>query len=526
MGKYKLSIFWSLCSLFFTCTASLASPVGDRPVRIMPLGDSITAGLCDGRSASNNCMVPDTAEPSHDCIDRANTGINPHATGYRPYLKQQLNTMGLWSRFVGSMGATDQPTVFADHMHEGHGGWTISGINSCIATWIRRSDPDIILLHIGGNDALQGVPSEEMVNRLNSLVNNVYNAKPNARLIVAEITPLANPSANNQIIKYNSYIRSNLKSNFPTRNLSITSMNAYSSNFSKMQEQLNLSDLSSGSYCFAKNPTHCAATSGVHPNSGGYQKMARAWASAIQAQMRTAELITANGRYWNYPDQNSALPLSGPLSSISRYNNICKGSASCRLETAAFWGEVDFVEVESTSANSSYQLFNLGNSTEIENAYLSSVPRYKNTVCAGRNWCQFETRTFRTDLIKNSFGDGPEFVDGTTLTEGISAYGNYFEFNPNGDLIFNTSLQNIPKYRPICDQLYPQRCGFDTHTYKSDDGEIIESITSNGMIWNFNHSDQLTSSQSLSTNQKYKNICLNNYLCNIDTRYFWTWSYQ
>ncbi|MDX9856910.1 MAG: LamG-like jellyroll fold domain-containing protein [candidate division Zixibacteria bacterium] len=120
----------SVATLVLTClalvtlvTAGWAQPA---PVRIMPLGDSIT----DGAVGSSD------------------------DTGYRRSLYLQLTNAGYWVDFVGSqIGGI--PLDF-DRDHEGHGGWHANQIRDYVYGWLVQNPADIVLLHIGTNDISHG----------------------------------------------------------------------------------------------------------------------------------------------------------------------------------------------------------------------------------------------------------------------------------------------------------------------------------------------------------------------------------
>src|SRR5260370_31146020 len=103
----------------------IACVVGARaappPIRILPLGDSITYGY-------------------------------PVSGGYRLPLYQLLTNADYGVDFTGTQtgnGAVDLP----DPDHEGHPGWTIRGINAITADVLARTDePDVIPLLLGGTD--------------------------------------------------------------------------------------------------------------------------------------------------------------------------------------------------------------------------------------------------------------------------------------------------------------------------------------------------------------------------------------
>ena len=95
------------------------------PIRVLPLGDSITYGL-------------------------------RVAGGYRAPLHQLLTNAGYSVDFVGlrnGNGATNLP----DSDHEGHPGWRIDQIDSImLSVFDATVDPNIILVLIGTNDYGQG----------------------------------------------------------------------------------------------------------------------------------------------------------------------------------------------------------------------------------------------------------------------------------------------------------------------------------------------------------------------------------
>ncbi|MGD2049641.1 MAG: GDSL-type esterase/lipase family protein, partial [Chloroflexota bacterium] len=111
----------------------------DAPVRIMPLGDSITVGNASG-------VVPDDAQ---------------HWVSYRKDLWESLNLAGYNVDFVGSQVNGDAFDPPFDSQHEGHGGWHAAGgsgggIAPNIYDWLVANPADVVLLHIGTNDISGG----------------------------------------------------------------------------------------------------------------------------------------------------------------------------------------------------------------------------------------------------------------------------------------------------------------------------------------------------------------------------------
>jgi lysophospholipase L1-like esterase len=101
----------------------------ETPVRIMPLGDSITVGNASG-------AVPDDAA---------------HWVSYRKDLWESLDAAGYSVDFVGGETHGDAFDPPFDSDHEGHGGWTDSQIRDSVIGFLTANPADVVLLHIGTN---------------------------------------------------------------------------------------------------------------------------------------------------------------------------------------------------------------------------------------------------------------------------------------------------------------------------------------------------------------------------------------
>jgi lysophospholipase L1-like esterase len=126
-----------------------------RPIRIMPMGDSITYG----------------------------EGI-PSYGGYRNLLGALLESEGIRFDFVGSQSSGD----LADPDNEGHPGWRVHNLREAIAAegWLETYQPDVILLHIGSNDLRDG-NQVYTADDLSLLLDDILARLPQARVIVATI---------------------------------------------------------------------------------------------------------------------------------------------------------------------------------------------------------------------------------------------------------------------------------------------------------------------------------------------------
>lgn len=127
-------------------------------VRVMPLGDSITAGV--GSTSGD---------------------------GYRASLYNRLTNGGLPVNFVGTQL---YGTVGTDRNNEGHGGYTIDQLRAGIDGWLDAQYPDVVLLQAGTNDMVRG-PVAGAPQRLSYLIADIQswgsrNGKP-VRIFVAKI---------------------------------------------------------------------------------------------------------------------------------------------------------------------------------------------------------------------------------------------------------------------------------------------------------------------------------------------------
>ncbi len=206
------------------CAACLASAATPPSVRIMPLGDSITLGTTAG--------------------------------GYRAPLYTGLTNLGYRVDFVGTQtgnGAGSLP----DSDHEGHSGFRISQIDAALGGYLNAvADPDVILLHIGTNDANDG-DFANAINRLDALITKIATNRPYAHIIVTSLLPRTEPAINTSITNlFNPSVPDIVTAQAALgRRVTFLDMHAY----------LTTNDLADI----------------AHPNQTGYNKMADAWLPAI-----------------------------------------------------------------------------------------------------------------------------------------------------------------------------------------------------------------------------------------------------
>lgn len=227
------------------------------PLRICPMGDSITAGFTD----NPNWTVP-------------------FEFGYRSGLYQGLTNSDVlfqyvgvspqpWNGVSGTVTNTPNPdlrTLGQDH-HEGYSGEGTAFVLSNIGAWITNDQPDVILLQIGINDITEGSTAEPTAveANLSNIVATVTSLRPDTHLIVAQITPYSGYTA--AITSYNNYIANALVPHFAGRGYLVSTVNQYTN------------------LCLAGTTNIDASlfANGInHPNNTVYNRMAQTWLAGLQ----------------------------------------------------------------------------------------------------------------------------------------------------------------------------------------------------------------------------------------------------
>lgn len=221
----------ALCLAAWMCLAAPA--VASEPIRIMPLGDSITRGA----------IIPAPGDVPG---------------GYRTNLWKKLAIAGYAVRFVGEDISNPDPRGLPDPHHNGYKGWTIEQIDANIGRWLEKSKPDIVLLHIGTNDAFGKPRSEVISTRLDKLITHITSQSPRTCLIVAQIIDTKDVNIRDWIHAYNKLIPGIVQRHAKAGER-VTMVN--------MAAAVPLSDF----------------IDPYHPNKVGYDRMADAWFGAIHS---------------------------------------------------------------------------------------------------------------------------------------------------------------------------------------------------------------------------------------------------
>ncbi|MFE9903935.1 SGNH/GDSL hydrolase family protein [Streptomyces achromogenes] len=207
-----------------------------RPVRIMPLGDSITVGL-------------------------NSTGV----AGYRDELLGHLHRLGHDACFVGPCVNAFQPQ--GDPDYAAVCGITIEALTPLLPQWVPAARPDWLLVHIGTNN-MYGPSHTAAPRLLRTFVDTLLRLAPSAGVLLASIIPSRLPEWQAHIDDYNRHVREIAEE--PGRRGRVFFVDMASALHASPQGRDDLSDL-------------------VHPGDQGYAKMAAVWRDALHARLPAPE---------------------------------------------------------------------------------------------------------------------------------------------------------------------------------------------------------------------------------------------
>jgi lysophospholipase L1-like esterase len=111
---------------------------------------------------------------------------------YRRWLWKDLKKAGYNVDFVGGKRSYRwAPALFADFDtdHEGHWGWRVDQILAEVDAWVEKAKPDLVLIHLGHNDVLQGQGVGNAVDELRQLIQRLRAHNPRLTLLVARQIP-------------------------------------------------------------------------------------------------------------------------------------------------------------------------------------------------------------------------------------------------------------------------------------------------------------------------------------------------
>ncbi len=244
-----------------------------QPLRIMALGDSITAGVGAG-------------------------GVDTGSGGYRAELQQLLDAAGYRYTMTGSR--SDYSAHVRLRAHEGWPGYVLRSFPSDRAPQlygvvthaaVTSYDPDVILLMAGTNDLLRlaadrpGYTLGNIVESMNVLLAQVFALKPGVRVIVAGVvdSPLVRAC---DVARFNG---------IPTRSCADAGGRSVRTVVAEYRARgFNIAFAPGMSDAVPRDEAHFP--DGIHPSGpGGYDAVARVWMQALEETLGDAKTTALAG---------------------------------------------------------------------------------------------------------------------------------------------------------------------------------------------------------------------------------------
>lgn len=199
-------------------------------IQIYPLGDSITYG-----DFQNGHSYP----------------------SYRYWLWNDLKSEGYDVDFIGSQHGPDYGVTF-DTDNDGHAGYTSARELAELPTWLPGLHPDIVLLHLGTNDVLEGVPQSVTLGNIGAIITDLRATNPQVKILLAQIIPTSVNKTNLKIVSLNTGI-AGLQQQMNTAASPIILVDQYT----------------------GYDGEHDNQNGGVHPAETGEVKIATRWNAAL-----------------------------------------------------------------------------------------------------------------------------------------------------------------------------------------------------------------------------------------------------
>ena len=250
------------------------------PVKIMPLGDSITG--------SPGC--------------------------WRALLWNMLQNAGYTNiHFVGTLPPQGCGIPY-DGNNEGHGGALATGIVSqnLLPGWLAATSPDIVMMHLGTNDVWNGsFTTAQILAAYTTLVQQMRANNPSMKILVAQIIPM-NPSG----CSYCAQGVVNLDAAIPAW---ATSLTTAQSPIVVVNQWTGFNDATD-------------TVDGVHPNASGNQKIASKWYPALTPFLTVTSSPSPTPSGTPSPTSSST-PSASPSASPSGTPSASPSAGAC---TAAY----------------------------------------------------------------------------------------------------------------------------------------------------------------------------------------------
>ncbi|MFY1632705.1 cellulose binding domain-containing protein [Solwaraspora sp. WMMB335] len=307
------------------------------PVRIMPLGDSITAGP--------GC--------------------------WRALVWDQLRSAGHTDiDFVGSAsdGGSCNYGFSYDPDHEGHGGFSAVGIadNNQLPPWLSAANPDVVVMHLGTNDLWGGWQSmDTIMAAFTKLIGQMRANNPNMKIVVAQIIPHHGcATCPDDTVTLNNRIP------------------GWAAGLTTTQSPIVVVDQWTG---------FNAATDtgdGVHPNDAGFRKMANRFAPALAQLLGTPTTPTPTPSTTS-PPPVTPTPTTTSTPPVTPTTPPASGNCTASYRVVSQWnggfqGEVGVRNTGSTASSGWTATLTFGGGQQISQAWNATVTQ-AGAVATARN---------------------------------------------------------------------------------------------------------------------------------------------
>ena len=230
-----LAVLTMLAAAAAFAVAAVPSASAATPVRIMPLGDSITG--------SPGC--------------------------WRALLWNRLQSSGHTDiDFVGTLGPQGCGVPY-DGDNEGHGGFLVTNVadQNQLVGWLAATLPDVVIMHFGTNDVWSSRPTATILAAFTKLVGQMRTSNPNMKILVAKIIPMAASACG---------------TGCPERAIDLNNaIPGWAASLTTSQSPITVVDQWTG---FS---TTTDTYDGIHPNAAGDQKISDKWFPALSAALGT-----------------------------------------------------------------------------------------------------------------------------------------------------------------------------------------------------------------------------------------------
>ncbi|WP_299703310.1 SGNH/GDSL hydrolase family protein [uncultured Pontibacter sp.] len=260
--RFRKQAFSFVITLFVLI--SFEAQAQSEPLKIMPLGNSITQG-------------------------------NMQHVSYRYPLWKKLLDADVNFEFVGSHTENDggapsfnpyKGQTFSNR-NEGHWGWSTDEVlngkdgKGNLSQWLQGYSPDIVLMHLGTNDMFRNQDIEQTIGEIETVINTIAEKSPGVTIFIAKLIP------------------AHLQKVGPDAVRNIENLNQRIEQFVKEQSSngppIILVDQNTGFDATEGVDTY----DGVHPNGSGMEKMSQRWFDAILDEIiipLPVELVSFKGK--------------------------------------------------------------------------------------------------------------------------------------------------------------------------------------------------------------------------------------